>query len=50
MDTDMAASVPAEQKTAPGVVAALALDAVAGGATEILADDVTRGVKAALST
>jgi NAD(P)-dependent dehydrogenase (short-subunit alcohol dehydrogenase family) len=49
MDTDMAASVPADQKTAPGVVAALALDAVAAGATEILADDVTRGVKAGLS-
>jgi NAD(P)-dependent dehydrogenase (short-subunit alcohol dehydrogenase family) len=49
MDTDMAASVPADQKTDPAVVAALALDAVAAGATEILADEVTRGVKAGLS-
>jgi NAD(P)-dependent dehydrogenase (short-subunit alcohol dehydrogenase family) len=49
MDTDMAAGVPADQKTHPAIVAALALDAVAAGATEILADEVTRGVKAGLS-
>jgi hypothetical protein len=49
MDTDMAANVPADRKTDPAVVAALTLDAVAAGATEILADEVTRGVKAGLS-
>ncbi|WP_433293424.1 SDR family oxidoreductase [Actinoplanes sp. CA-030573] len=49
MDTDMAAHVPADQKTDPAIVAALALDGVAAGVPEILADDVTRGVKAGLS-
>jgi NAD(P)-dependent dehydrogenase (short-subunit alcohol dehydrogenase family) len=49
MDTDMAAHIPADRKTDPAVVAALALDAVAAGATEILADDVTRAVKAGLA-
>jgi NAD(P)-dependent dehydrogenase (short-subunit alcohol dehydrogenase family) len=49
MDTDMAAAVPADQKIDPAVVAALALDGVAQGRPEILADEVTRGVKAALS-
>jgi NAD(P)-dependent dehydrogenase (short-subunit alcohol dehydrogenase family) len=50
MDTDMAASVPAEQKIDPAVVAKLSLDAVAAGRPEILADDLTRGVKQGLST
>jgi len=49
MDTDMAASVPADQKTDPAVVAALALDAVALGEPEILADELTRTVKAGLA-
>ncbi|WP_030437960.1 SDR family oxidoreductase [Actinoplanes subtropicus] len=49
MDTDMAASVPADQKTDPAIVAALALDGVAAGEPEILADDLTRQVKAALA-
>ncbi|MEU6729401.1 SDR family oxidoreductase [Nonomuraea wenchangensis] len=49
MDTDMAAHVPAEQKTDPAIVAALALDGIATGAREILADDVTRRVKAGLA-
>jgi len=49
MDTDMAASVPADQKTDPAIVAALALDGVAAGAPEILADELTRQVKAALA-
>lgn len=49
MDTDMAASVPADQKVDPAVVAKLALDAVAAGDREILGDDLTRAVKAGLS-
>jgi len=50
MDTDMAASVPAEQKIDPAVVASLALDAVAAGRPEILADELTRTVKRGLAT
>ena len=50
MDTDMAAHVPAEQKTDPAVVAKLALDGVAAGIPEILADDLTRAVKQGLAT
>ncbi|GAA2127143.1 SDR family oxidoreductase [Actinomadura napierensis] len=49
MDTDMAAHIPAEQKTDPAIVAALALDGIATAASEILADDVTRQVKAGLA-
>ncbi|GIM93404.1 SDR family oxidoreductase [Paractinoplanes toevensis] len=49
MATDMAAHVPADQKTDPAVVAALALDGLAEGHPEILADDVTRAVKAGLA-
>jgi NAD(P)-dependent dehydrogenase (short-subunit alcohol dehydrogenase family) len=49
MATDMAAHVPADQKTDPAVVAALALDGLAEGRPEILADDVTRAVKAGLA-
>jgi NAD(P)-dependent dehydrogenase (short-subunit alcohol dehydrogenase family) len=50
MDTDMAAGVPADQKIDPAYVAGLALDAVAAGRPEILADDLTRGVKSGLAT
>jgi NAD(P)-dependent dehydrogenase (short-subunit alcohol dehydrogenase family) len=50
MDTDMAAGVPADQKVDPAVVAALALDAVAAGRPEILADETSRAVKAGLAT
>ncbi|MEU4694839.1 SDR family oxidoreductase [Actinoplanes sp. NPDC023714] len=49
MDTDMASSVPPEQKTDPAVVAKLALDALERGDREILGDDLTRQVKAGLS-
>ncbi|GIF20792.1 NAD(P)-dependent dehydrogenase (short-subunit alcohol dehydrogenase family) [Actinoplanes tereljensis] len=49
MATDMAAHVPADQKTDPAVVAALALDGLAEGRPEILADEVTRAVKAGLA-
>ncbi|MGW6157944.1 SDR family oxidoreductase [Streptomyces sp. NPDC055144] len=50
MDTDMAARVPADQKVDPADVAAQALNAVADGLPEILADDVTRQVKRGLAT
>ncbi|MFF7364976.1 SDR family oxidoreductase [Streptomyces sp. NPDC008125] len=45
MDTDMAAAVPADRKTAAADVAALALDGIEAGLPEILADEVTRQVK-----
>ncbi|MFD6180646.1 SDR family oxidoreductase [Streptomyces goshikiensis] len=48
MDTDMAARVPAGQKTDPALVAALALDGLAAGAREVLADDLTRSVRQGL--
>lgn len=48
MDTDMmrGSDVP---KSDPATVAALAVDGVAAGAFEVLADDVSRGVQAGLS-
>ncbi|UJW33096.1 SDR family oxidoreductase [Saccharothrix sp. AJ9571] len=49
LDTDMAANVPADQKSDPGEVAALALDALAAGEPEIIADDLSRQAKATLS-
>ncbi|MFE2474931.1 SDR family oxidoreductase [Streptomyces sp. NPDC059389] len=48
MDTDMAARIPAGQKTDPALVAALALDGVAAGAQEVLADELTRTVRQGL--
>jgi NAD(P)-dependent dehydrogenase (short-subunit alcohol dehydrogenase family) len=48
MDTDMAAHVTAP-KIAPQVVAEVALDAVEAGQPEVLADETTRQVRAALS-
>jgi NAD(P)-dependent dehydrogenase (short-subunit alcohol dehydrogenase family) len=48
MDTDMAAHVTAP-KIAPQVVAEAALDAVEAGQQEVLADETTRHVRAALS-
>jgi NAD(P)-dependent dehydrogenase (short-subunit alcohol dehydrogenase family) len=50
MDTDMAAFAPADQKTDPAVVAKLALDGLFAGEPEILADDLSRTVKAQLSS
>jgi NAD(P)-dependent dehydrogenase (short-subunit alcohol dehydrogenase family) len=50
MDTDMAARIPADQKIDPALVAALALDGVAEGRPEILADELSRQVKQGLST
>jgi NAD(P)-dependent dehydrogenase (short-subunit alcohol dehydrogenase family) len=48
MDTDMAAGEDAP-KSDPAEVAVLAVDAIAAGAYEILADDVSRAVQARLS-
>ncbi|MER5728332.1 SDR family oxidoreductase [Streptomyces sp. NPDC002138] len=45
MDTDMAASVPADQRADPAEVAAQALAGVEAGLPEILADEITRYVK-----
>lgn len=49
MDTDMARDVQAP-KTAPAEVAHLALQGVADGAFEVLADETTRQVKLSLSS
>ncbi|WP_445167733.1 SDR family oxidoreductase [Mycolicibacterium sp. Dal123E01] len=49
MDTEMASFVPADQKIAPAVVAKQAIDGLLGGQAEILADDLSRQVKAGLS-
>lgn len=49
MDTDMAAGVDAE-KSDPAHVAAAALDGVEAGLAEVLGDELTRSVKAGLST
>jgi NAD(P)-dependent dehydrogenase (short-subunit alcohol dehydrogenase family) len=49
MDTDMVSYIPADQKTDPGVVAELALDGLFAGKPEILADELTRNVRAQLS-
>ncbi|MCV7356422.1 SDR family oxidoreductase [Mycolicibacterium fluoranthenivorans] len=49
MDTDMVTYIPADQKTDPAVVARLAVDGVLDGAPEIIADDISRHAKAALS-
>ena len=48
MDTDMTAGLD-QPKANPAEVAALALDAVAAGAYEVLADDTSRGVQAGLA-
>ncbi|MFJ3670214.1 SDR family oxidoreductase [Streptomyces sp. NPDC090106] len=48
VDTDMAAAVDAPKST-PESVAAQALDGIESGAYEVLADDLTRRVKAGLS-
>lgn len=48
VDTDMAAAVDAP-KSAPGDVAAQALDGIESGAFEVLADELTRHVKGRLA-
>ncbi|MBO0681365.1 SDR family oxidoreductase [Mycolicibacterium sp. S2-37] len=50
MDTDMVSYIPADQKTDPGVVAELALDGLFAGADEVVADELSRTVKAQLSS
>jgi NAD(P)-dependent dehydrogenase (short-subunit alcohol dehydrogenase family) len=49
MDTDMAAFAPDDQKSDPGFVAELALDGLFAGEPEILADELSRTVRAGLS-
>lgn len=49
MDTDMADFVDAAEKIDPAGVAAAALDGVQAGLPEVIADDVSRQVRAALS-
>ncbi|MGC5531290.1 SDR family oxidoreductase [Streptomyces sp. SR-10] len=50
MDTDMAAGVPAGQKTAAANVAAQALQGIEAGLSEVLADETSRYVKQGLSS
>jgi NAD(P)-dependent dehydrogenase (short-subunit alcohol dehydrogenase family) len=49
MDTDVASFAPADQKSDPAAVAKQALDGLFAGKHEILADDLSRAVKAQLS-
>jgi NAD(P)-dependent dehydrogenase (short-subunit alcohol dehydrogenase family) len=48
MNTDMAAHVDGP-KSDPAVIAALALDGVAAGAPEVVADEISRNVRRGLS-
>ena len=48
LDTDMVSYIPADQKSDPAVVAALALDGLFAGKREILGDEMTRAARAAL--
>jgi NAD(P)-dependent dehydrogenase (short-subunit alcohol dehydrogenase family) len=50
MDTDMVSYIPAEQKIDPALVARQAIDGLLGGQAEIIADELSRQVKAGLST
>ncbi|MCE7010857.1 SDR family oxidoreductase [Kibdelosporangium philippinense] len=49
MDTDMSDYVPPENKSDPVEIAKIALDGLAKGETEIIADEFTRNVKATLA-
>jgi NAD(P)-dependent dehydrogenase (short-subunit alcohol dehydrogenase family) len=49
MDTDMVSYIPADQKVDPALVAKLALDGVFAGDNEVLADELSRTVRAQLS-
>ena len=44
IDTAIADGVPPDERPDPAVIAAAALDGIAAGATEIVADEVTRSV------
>lgn len=50
MDTDMVSYIPANQKTDPSIVAEQAVAGLLNGDAEILADELSRSVKAQLST
>lgn len=50
MDTDMVSYIPAEQKTDPARVASQAIAGLLDGEPEILADELSRKVKAQLSS
>lgn len=50
MDTDMVSYIPPEQKTDPAQIAALAVTGLLNGEKEILADELSRKVKAGLAT
>jgi NAD(P)-dependent dehydrogenase (short-subunit alcohol dehydrogenase family) len=50
IDTDMAAHVPEDQKIPPQQVVDATLDALRNDEPEVLADELTRGAKAALAT
>lgn len=50
MDTDMVSYIPADQKSDPAAVAEQAISGLLAGDAEILADDLSRRVKAQLST
>ena len=49
MDTDMVSYIPADKKIDPAVVATRALDGLFAGEHEVLADSLSRDVKAGLS-
>jgi NAD(P)-dependent dehydrogenase (short-subunit alcohol dehydrogenase family) len=49
MDTDLADYIDPNEKSDPAVVAAAALDGLAAGETEVLADEITETVKQQLS-
>jgi NAD(P)-dependent dehydrogenase (short-subunit alcohol dehydrogenase family) len=50
MDTDMVSYIPADQKVDPAQVAKQAVTGLLNGDAEIVADDLSRQVKAGLST
>jgi NAD(P)-dependent dehydrogenase (short-subunit alcohol dehydrogenase family) len=49
MDTDLADYVDPSEKSDPAVVASAALDGVAAGETDVLADEITQNVRQQLS-
>jgi NAD(P)-dependent dehydrogenase (short-subunit alcohol dehydrogenase family) len=49
MDTDMSDYIDAGEKSDPAVIAAAALHGIAAGAKEIIAEEITQGVKQQLS-